>query len=182
MADMSLYTDYSTYPVVDHMHQRLHQHQPLVRFNRKPVDPSTYPNHPDVDIRDAGHEYLIEIEVPGIKDPDKISCQWTGSKSIVVSGTTERPAWSVQPETRNTGDVPTRDAQSKGSSSQPTKPFLLIGERRIGPWQRHISFPFDVKPEGLHANLEAGLLKLRVPQKSQDASTRQQKIKIMVEH
>jgi HSP20 family molecular chaperone IbpA len=77
--------------LVDHQHERLYQHNTFlsVMTRRKP-NQKTYPNHPDVDISDAITHYLIELEVPGLKDADAITLNWTSSRSLVVVGSTFR--------------------------------------------------------------------------------------------
>src|SRR5437016_4593033 len=79
-------------PIVDHLHQRPHQHRTLFHYlahqNPRPED---YPNRPDVDIRDAFTHYYVDVEVPGVKNPKDISVVWTSTRSLVVSGSIEPP-------------------------------------------------------------------------------------------
>jgi HSP20 family molecular chaperone IbpA len=156
-------------PIVDHPHERTHQHRNLLSYlaHQKP-QPEAHPNYPDVDVRDAFTEYLIDIEVPGIKAASEISVQWTTSRSLVVSGSCERPGSKdkkEQPQQPRTYSV-TGSRDEHGDWKAPddaSEPYLLIGERRIGPFRRHVNFLVDVETEKLSAKLEAGLLSLRVP-------------------
>lgn len=160
-------------PLVDHPHQRFHQHHTLLDslLGRK-SHPEAHPNYPDIDMRSTAQEYLIEVEVPGIKDASELSVEWTSSRSLVVCGISERPQWEQNalkdenrlpsgPVTSKTG---TRDEHGEWKAPEGgSEQLLLIGERRIGPFRRHFSFPVDVDAETLSAKLESGLLRLRVP-------------------
>jgi HSP20 family molecular chaperone IbpA len=184
MGDMSVYGYDLAMPVVDHMHERSHQHQPFFQvLTRKPIDPNLYPNYPDVDIRDAVTEYLVDIELPGIKNPDMIKCRWVGLKSLVVSGNTERPSWESGSKNEETETkTGTRDAKGEWKPPGPADPYMLVGERRIGPWKRHITFPFDVEMGKLDAKLEAGLLKLRIPKKGHSLPAGEGRVSITAEN
>ncbi|KAK8216907.1 hypothetical protein M8818_001870 [Zalaria obscura] len=155
-------------PYVDHAHQRTHQHRNLVQYlaHLKP-HPEDHPNQPDVDLRDGLHEFLIEVEVPGVKDVHELSVHWTTSRSLIISGDVSRPD-----EPTTTGPSTTGDGGEKGETQdgaeakdKPHKPVLLIGERRIGPFRRIVTFPDEVETDKVTAHLEAGLLKIRVPKK-----------------
>jgi HSP20 family molecular chaperone IbpA len=153
--------DYNaSFDLVDHPHQRPHQHNTFlgVLARRKP-DQNTYANTPDVDISDALSHYLVDIEVPGIKDPSSISVLWTSWRSLVVSGSTFR-VW------RSQHDVVANNATSEDDQQEEREdlpPWLVMGERRIGSFRREFHFPVDIDIEKLDAKLEAGLLRLKVP-------------------
>ena len=140
-------------PEVDHMHERSHQHQTFLRYiTRKQPDSKLIPNYPDVDIRDAITHYLVEVEVPGVKDVNNIKCQWTSSTTMIVSGENTRPGESVGVEADN--------------RSTHHEPYIIIGERKIGGFRRHLSFAANVDPDKMTAKLEAGVLCLNISKKS----------------
>jgi len=142
-------------PLVDHLHERTHQHQSLIDFlGRRHPRPEERPNQPDLDFRDAVKEYLVEIEVPGTKKPSEITVSWIGSRSLLLTGNTGRPEYEVPAKT---------DTEADEGESHVGGPHLLVGERRIGPFRRYINFPTDV--ENVTVTLEAGLLKIRAPKK-----------------
>lgn len=179
MGDMDLYGFGSPYPLVDHPHERTHQHQTIWRYlSHKGPDPKNYPNYPDVDIRDATGEYLVEIEVPGIKDSSEITCEWISLRRLVVSGSVGRPG-SV-PAVEQEGETGTRDAHGDFKPPKPHEPYLLVGERRIGPFRRNFYFPADVEMEKMSAKLEAGLLRLRIPKREEYVPQEGGKINIEV--
>jgi HSP20 family molecular chaperone IbpA len=166
---------------VDHQHERLHQHNTFLGvIARKRPDQKTYPNHPDVDISDAIIYYLIEVEVPGIKDAGAIALNWTSFKSLVVAGSTFRswePKTSLNPElatdgekTKNSVDLDVRalkDTKDKANDvNDQWPPYLVVGERRIGSFRREFHFPVDIDVGKVEATLEAGLLCIKVPRKS----------------
>ena len=173
---------------VDHQHARLHQHNTFLGvLGRKRPDPKTYPNHPDVDISDAITHYLIEMEVPGVKDAEAINITWTSFKSLVVAGATLRswePKVKVDPDAadNNPSETPgngvvgldvkaLKDAQDKAedeaSSDDEWPPYLVVGERKIGSFRREFHFPVDIDVKKVEARLEAGLLRIYVPRKSE---------------
>jgi HSP20 family molecular chaperone IbpA len=155
-------------PLVDHMHPRTHQHQNFLQYltHQKPR-PEDYPNQPDIDIRDAFTEYIVDIEVPGVKDPHDISVTWSTSRNLVVKGNVESGHGRTEKQENATG---TTDAQGDGKDSHPHEPVLLVGERRLGPFRRHFTFPEEVEMEKLTAKLDAGLLHIRLPKKGLGAA------------
>lgn len=151
-------------PLVDSPHERHHQHQSLVQYlARRHPRPEEHPNQPDVDFRDAIQEYLVEVEVPGIKKPDEIHVAWTGTRSLLLTGSVARPDYGA-PE----------NAEVEEEKSEPRAGgiHLLVGERKVGPFRRYINFPTDV--EDVSVTLEAGVLKIRAPKKgfSEAATTK----------
>ncbi|EXJ57012.1 hypothetical protein A1O7_07356 [Cladophialophora yegresii CBS 114405] len=148
------YYDYPP-PLVDNAHERHHQHQSLVQYlARRHPRPEDHPNQPDLDFRDAIKEYLIEVEVPGIRKPDEITVSWTGHRALVLTGKVERPDYGTPENAKVEEEQPEHSAGGV---------HLLVGERRVGPFRRYINFPTDV--ENVSVTLEAGLLKIRAPKK-----------------
>jgi HSP20 family molecular chaperone IbpA len=170
--------------LVDHPRERLHQHNTFLGVvARKNPDQKAYPNHPDVDISDAVCHFLIELEVPGIKDADSIALNWTSRRSLVVAGSSFRswePDTSADYRTTSNGDGARKtadrvdldasvlnDSKLKNDNvNDELPPFLVIGERRIGSFRREFHFPVDIVVEKVEAKLEAGLLRVSVPKKS----------------
>lgn len=152
--------DYTGYydlppPLVDNPHERHHQHQSLVSYlARRHPRPEDYPNRPDVDIRDAIKEYLVEVELPGIKTPEEFTVTWTGHRALVLSGKVDRPDYGVAENAKVEEEQPVASAGGV---------HLLVGERRVGPFRRYINFPTEV--ENVNVTLEAGILKIRAPKK-----------------
>ena len=133
--------------------------------------PEEYPNAPDVDIRDAFKEYLVEIEVPGISHPDQLSVVWTSNHSAIVVGDIKRPeyegATDISEHLKNDNDdlhkFGTRDAHGQYKDNEKATAILLVGERKVGPFRRYFTFPAAVNHDEASIKLEAGLLKLGVP-------------------
>ena len=150
---------------------------------RRRPDQKTYPNHPDVDISDAITHYLIELEVPGIKDAESITINWTSFKSLVVAGSTFRswepkkakgidsqePANESEKSKNGVGlDVKAlKEAREKAEdAADEFPPYLIVGERQIGSFRREFHFPVEIEVKKVEARLEAGLLRIYVPRKS----------------
>lgn len=192
ISDMALYGYDALIPLVDHPHERSHQHQTFWNsLLRKQPDANLYPNYPDVDVRETSNEYLVEVEVPGIKDAGEIICEWTQMKSLVVSGCINRPPCDSQPRSPETAsrkeaegdgdELGTRDSKVEHRPPKQDGAFLLVGERKIGPFRRHFYFPLDVEREKLTAKLEAGLLKIRLPKKKYAAPKGDGKISVQIQ-
>ena len=118
--------DFPLPPYADHQHDRRHQHQSFlgVLAHRQP-DQIVAPNHPDVDLSDAIDHFLIELEVPGIKDAKDITCQWTSWRTLVISGSTTRswqsPAEKINVSANQNGSSLVRmlSRESKAGKSEP---------------------------------------------------------------
>ncbi|KAK0928251.1 hypothetical protein LTR29_017460 [Friedmanniomyces endolithicus] len=168
--------------LVNDAHERTHQHQSFVASlaGRHPR-PQAYPNAPDVDIRDAGTDYLIDIEVPGIKSTADLHLHWMGNREFMLTGDVRRPGEAapqfegVDPKDL-TGiakrsvasndkekDDDSHKRRSFASAEALALPHLLIGERRLGFFKRVFTLPIEVEADKISAKLEAGLLSLKVP-------------------
>ena len=147
----------------DHVHQRWNQHQNFWRsMTRRNPNPELHPNHPDADILDCISHYIVEIEVPGVKDVSKLKIQWLDNSTLLVKGGTEQ---AKQPGPAADGD---KDEDTKEHAKEQSKarewPYLVIGERRLGAFERRFTFPSQtVEQENVKATLEAGLLTLKIP-------------------
>jgi HSP20 family molecular chaperone IbpA len=176
MGDLAPYSHDVAPPLVDHLHERVHQHRSLFQYlTNKSPNPKMYPNHPDIDIRDTKTEYVIEMEVPGLDDPKEIACRWTGLQSLVVSGSIQRPEIATASVNTEAG---TGDPKTENVLPDSAEAYLLVGERRIGEFQRHFYFPVEVVMEKLEAKLHAGVLRIRVPKVSHKIPTGNGVIKV----
>ncbi|KAF2769146.1 HSP20-like chaperone [Teratosphaeria nubilosa] len=163
MATWYGYDDYMLNPIVDHPHERRHQHSTFLEAltHGKP-DPEHHPNYPDVDIRDVINAYLIEVEVPGIKDVKDIHVYWIGQKTLIVRGEINRLPWKGEAKA-GLSEQNCNSAHNAAHTVEP--PYPLVQERKIGAFRRVFGFPFEPDHDTLSAKLEAGLLMLRVPKK-----------------
>lgn len=181
--------DYLSLPFVDRPHERHHQHRTFLQhMARHNPPPEENPNRPDVDIRDFITEYLVDIEVPGVKDTSEVTVKWTSTSSFVVIGTVERPTWGKQKqgtkEQQPAAPVvasPEKDmnGNSHASGRYQQDESLVVGERRLGAFRRYVNFPIEVESGGVTAKLEAGLLSLRVPKAKHLVPKHDVKIEIM---
>jgi HSP20 family protein len=155
-------------PLVDHIHERTHQHRTLLdQLTRRKSLPEEHPNQPDVDLRDTPDAYLVEVEVPGVKNTEQITVHWTTSRNLIIRGGVLRPDGSKnEDQTKDQPEVDSSDAQFTQDSTKKSNvhdPALLVGERRIGPFRRIFNFPSDVDMHNLSVKLDAGLLIVRAP-------------------
>lgn len=98
---------------------------------------------PPVDIAEVGDELVFFVELPGVH-LDDVDLQVTG-ESLVVRGVFRSASW--RPEMR---------------------PYQV--ERQGGRFQRSFRLPGRVDPEAVSANLNDGVLEVRVPRASTPAS------------
>lgn len=120
----------------------------------------------------------MEIEVPGVKSAKDISCHWTSTKSLVVSGVINRPS-DPEPKGRSESAQSNIGGQVESPTYLPDEsPYLLVGERKIGNFRRVFNFPVDVAMDKMTAKLEAGLLRLAVPKKESGHEKKELKVKI----
>ena len=162
--------DHPPFPTADHMHERSHQHQTFWRtIARKQPNQTLIPNQPDVDIRDAITQYLVEVEVPGVKDVGNIKCQWTSSTTLIISGQVDRPEDTAQAE------------KWQAEQAEHSPPYLVIGERRVGCFKRRLTFPGDIDHDKMTAKLEAGLLCIRIPKQHHHVPKGDGRVKIEVD-
>jgi HSP20 family molecular chaperone IbpA len=184
------------YRLVDHPHERPHQHQSfLASIAHRKVDPSHLPNRPDVDICDNLTSYEIDIEIPGVTDPDAIQIDWLSWKTLIVTGNTYRPIYvdgklmwrpftpamaPANPDNitgtaaaSNTSmEVLDNESMNVTTESLPAPAatsYLVVGERRVGYFRREFNFPERVEMNNLEATLKGGLLHLTIPKERHHA-------------
>lgn len=168
-------------PLVDHLHERPHPHQSLLSYltHRKPHRQPII-NQPDLDLRDHNSEYIVDVELPGLTDKNAIKIEWTSSRSLLIAGTIDRPFVpddlpAPAPATEEGGEKPEGEKSGAEAGSEPDpesrKATLLVAERKVGSFRRHLHFPVDVEMEKLKARLESGLLTIRVPKKAMVAGS-----------
>jgi HSP20 family molecular chaperone IbpA len=162
-------------PFVDHLHERPLSHQSLLQYllHHRP-NPRPTIVQPDLDVRETEHEYIIDVELAGVSDKDAVNVEWTSSRSLVVSGSIDRPSIPVDKpadealEASTKLPIGTRGAAGEwvpAPDTQSPNVMLVVAERKVGPFRRHFNFPVDVDMHKLKATLKSGLLTMRVPKK-----------------
>lgn len=181
---------------VDHAHERRHQHTTFLGvIGRQAPNQKGHPNYPDVDISDGQSHYYIDVEVPGISDPEALTLEWTDPRCFILSGTTTRPRTymdnlkervvsqnSNAPELLSRVDKVVskedREAKENHENGVNLPPWLVVAERKIGFFRREFQFPVEVEMDRLVAKLEAGILRIEVPKKVSRARAETGKVKI----
>lgn len=90
---------------------------------------------PRAELRDAGEAYHLLVDVPGVTQ-ENLEIAVQGAE-VIVAGVRER----------------------EGDGE------LVFGERPRGPFQRTVTLPGDVDPEGAQARLASGVLVLHLPKR-----------------
>lgn len=112
------------------------------------------PNFPDADLLDYFSYYLVEVEVPSIKDVNQLQVQWIDANTLLVKGKTAGYEGIALPG----------DEESKEKAHGHRCPYTIVEERRLGTFERHFTFPSQtVEADNMTAKLEAGLLTLKIP-------------------
>lgn len=105
---------------------------------------------PAADLVDKGRNYLLSVELPGLKQDDiDVELQ---DGVLTISG-------------------------EKKEESERKDGGCMLSERRYGSFRRQLSLPSDVDPEGIIADFKDGILTLTL-NKSEDAAMKPRKIKI----
>ncbi len=142
--------------IVLDIHERYLQHRGLWRALslRKP-NQELVPNHPDADIIDYLNHYIVEVEVPGIKDVSKLQVTWLDANTLVVRGTIQRfrPRQdAIDTANHHPGKTdahegivePWETEKLNGEDGQKEhhhRPYEVVQERRLGSFERHFWFP-----------------------------------------
>jgi HSP20 family protein len=98
---------------------------------------------PLADVEETAEAYLVEIELPGVKKPD-LDIEIAGRRMVVAGERKER--------------------QRRG--------ILRTRERTVGRFQYEVTFPGDVDESNIEANLDEGVLSVRVPKPERDRPRR----------
>jgi HSP20 family molecular chaperone IbpA len=138
---------------------------------------------PRFNVTETETSYILEGELPGVRDKESINVVWLQNKALVVHGTIESavaattpaPAQADEAKDANTTQPGASDgkppAEHKGGRSKITFPRQLLHERHIGPFERSFTFPDEVDMDNMKASLTDGLLSIVVPKKSQSAAS-----------
>jgi HSP20 family protein len=112
--------------------------------------PALPPPHLNADIYETvdGDAYILEIPVPGLQ-----------ASELTIEATPDILTVSTHPAEQN-GEINRR---------------YLWQEQARGPMSRVFEFPVEIDPDNISANLEAGMLKIRVPKA---AASRRKVIKV----
>jgi HSP20 family molecular chaperone IbpA len=154
---------------------------PIYVYGDKP--PHRAFSAPRFNVAETETNYVLEGELPGVRDKESINVVWLQNQVLVVHGTIDsagattaaRPAQSDEVKDANikepaplNGKPP---AESTGSRSRTTFPRQLLQERHIGPFERSFTFPGEVGMDDMKASLTDGLLRIVVPKKIRSASS-----------
>jgi HSP20 family protein len=112
--------------------------------------PALPPPHLNADMYETvdGDAYMVEIPLPGLQ-----------ASEIAIEATADILAVSTHP------------AEQPGETNR----HYLWQEQSRGPMSRVFEFPVEIDPDNISANLEAGMLKIRVPKA---AASRRKVIKL----
>lgn len=82
---------------------------------------------------DYGHLYVIEVEVPGVKEVGKLSIRWIDSCTLSVKGDVHSANRGLEQDAHGDDAGPWAKLQ--------VHPYVLVHERRIGTFERRFTFP-----------------------------------------
>lgn len=118
------------------------------RFFENPIWNESMPKMPAINMKDEGNQYLIEAEMPGLKD-EEVEIEVHGGQ-LTIKGE--------------------RKQEEKKQGEQ-----MYIEERSYGSFYRTVTLPQNANPDRITADYENGLLLITVPK---DPEKEPKKIKI----
>ncbi|TGZ82756.1 heat shock protein 30 [Ascodesmis nigricans] len=135
---------------------------------------------PNFDVHETEHEYVLEGELPGLSEKDKVNLEFTDEKTLYISGRIERSLKRFSDDqgriqTIEGGEEPkklTEEGEDKGKGKahegaqvekKEQRPKYWVSERSIGEFSRSFSFPGPIDIDKVKASLEHGILKVVVP-------------------
>ncbi|RPB16070.1 HSP20-like chaperone, partial [Morchella conica CCBAS932] len=123
---------------------------------------------PRFDVQETAVEYVLEGEFPGLSNKSKLDIQFTDHKTLSVRGVLEKKVLEQNKSCeRPSGPAPISTKKIVIENTPTNKVKTWVSERAFGPFQRTFSFPGVIDIEDVSASLEAGLLRIRVPKKTQ---------------
>ncbi|KAL7275010.1 hypothetical protein RUND412_002074 [Rhizina undulata] len=150
---------------------------------------------PNFDVHETSHAYILEGELPGIEDKNKINIEFTDPQTLLVRGRIERSYTHEEGgETKKEGEAKkegegkkekhkkeeskevTTTAKGELKKATDTQPKFWVSERTVGEFQRSFSFPTAIDIDNVKASLQHGILKIVVPKKEEPKGK-----KIMIE-
>jgi HSP20 family molecular chaperone IbpA len=168
--------------LVGHPHNRPRQRDTFfgVVLHKEPSQ-KAYPYPPDVNIRDVLDHYVIDVDLPGINDPNSILLSCISRNLLAVSRSTFRTGHQKRAEStdacelevvagdsdsvRNEIPLINDDGINEAEHSWRNKllPWLALEEQRTGSFRRDFYFPRDADMSKTKAILGFGLLHIEVP-------------------
>ncbi|KAA8899485.1 putative heat shock protein Hsp30/Hsp42 [Sphaerosporella brunnea] len=146
---------------------------PLFRalVQAEPENTSGQPFQPKFDVYETPNAYVLEGELPGLKDKKSLEIEFTDNQTVVIAGKIDKPTILVEPqppEQQVEEDKPERQAQTEEiqpRKKKAKKPKCWVSERAYGPFRRIFRFPQTVDTDNAKASLQDGVLELIVPKK-----------------
>jgi HSP20 family molecular chaperone IbpA len=119
---------------------------------------------PLVDIRETPDQFVLDVELPGLKISKDLKISWSSSRVIVVHGDNQRHAIPGVDEgsSEAAGEKASSDANGANQTNQEDAVHYVERERHIGKFRRVFEFATDVDHETMKTILRYGLLTIVV--------------------
>ena len=118
-------------------------------FLVRPVSPATAARGFKFDVREAGNNYLVEADLPGLKK-DGIKIEIDGAQVTI----------SAEYKTEKSGSA---EAAGKDGNAAPAR--VVYTERTAGAVARSFELPAEIDQAAASAKYEDGVLRLTLPKK-----------------
>jgi len=138
---------------------------------------------PNFDVKETHNEYVLEGEVPGLDDKNKLQIEFSENNTLNIRGKIERsveregedanhlktieagktPEKIEAPEKKDDTQQVAKDGEKQVEKSQSQKPRYWVSERTVGEFNRSFSFPGTINVDEVKASLDHGILKIVVP-------------------
>ncbi|KAG4302716.1 hypothetical protein PCANB_001071 [Pneumocystis canis] len=123
---------------------------------------------PRVDMSETDTEFIIEVEVPGMKKHE-ILLEFTGKNTLTIRGHSEKKNSDKSTRSIEDASSKTKDKNVLKKSPQVT---YLCQERVLTEFTRSISLPPDIDKDHTKASMEDGLLRIEIPKFTTSATKR----------
>ncbi|KAL7267659.1 hypothetical protein RUND412_009747 [Rhizina undulata] len=136
---------------------------------------------PNFDLHETPKAYVLEGQLPGLKDKSNVNIEFTNAQTLFISGKIERSN-SRTPGDGEHGEQTEIDEEGSGKenttagqtgtavqkeSDSGARTKYWLSERIVGEFQRSFSFPGNIDIDAVKASLEHGILKVVVPKKEE---------------
>ncbi|PUU80116.1 HSP20-like chaperone [Tuber borchii] len=129
---------------------------PPPTFNTTPTNPQSHHSQPQTqktftpafNFFETAHEYILEVELPGLHDKKRTVIEFTDAQTILIRGKIERGG---------------RCKRLVGGLGVWVESLVWVEERNAGKFRREFTFPKSINIEAAKATLKYGVLRIVVP-------------------
>lgn len=134
---------------------------------------------PKADIRETLNNYYIDVELPGIQSKDQVKVKWTNNSTLLVEAIKGHIPIPEEKELEAVEQPADSASKENDTKALEHRVHSLVRERDVGKVVRAFNFPIKVNHEDMTANLQHGMLILRVP-KAEETKVEHKEVEVEV--